>query len=76
MTAAMTRAQSCWLSRTTLIRQHSVPLGWPLPMTNMSLLAASVQFSWPPKSRISWPPSTIRPEHGGNDGQGTAMPIS
>ncbi len=50
MTAAMTRAQSRWLPRTTLSRQDSAPLGWPLPMPNMSLLAASVQFSWPPLS--------------------------
>ncbi len=50
MTAAMTRAQSRWLPRTTLSRQHAAPLGWPLPMPNMSLLAASVQFSWPPLS--------------------------
>ena len=50
MTAAMARAQSRWLPRTTLIHQDSALLGWPLPMPNQSLLAASVQFSWPPAS--------------------------
>ena len=63
MTATLTPAQSCRVPRTTQIRQRPVPLGWPLPTTNMSLLAARVQFSWPP---LFSPRGRQRPESHGH----------